>query len=112
MEYVVFVGYEQDCDGRSEWASRALVPAGFVVDGREDIALHYALCTEQLSSYSVDSVVMSMSHEQFMSEHHPNLDEWHQGYWLSAGYATLSEHWEPWVYDDSIGTVLDHRYDD
>lgn len=44
----------------------------------------------------------------------PDTENWSEReYFMESGYARIAEHWNRWVYDDTIGIpALDHTYDD
>lgn len=35
-----------------------------------------------------------------------------RAYFMTEGYCSLGANWNPWVYDDTLGTVLDHSMDE
>lgn len=87
---VVTVVSDVDCDGRSD--SYALWPGTMFYRDREN--------------YPDAHAVMPLT---------PEMAAWPWADYMLAsdGYLYVTDnHWNPWVYDDTLGTVLDHSMED
>lgn len=66
----------------------------------------------KVGSYYDNSKIESLADFQ-ASAIWEEMPAWDQAYFLEEGYTSIGAHWNPWVYDDTIGIpALDTRYDE
>jgi hypothetical protein len=99
----VFVGLgsDTDCDGTTYHAVK------IVADNLRDALIQ---ADEYPHVYKVITLREADDDDIWEDGRKPGWDE--RAYFLQEGYASLGADWNPWVYDDSLGTVLDHTNDD
>jgi hypothetical protein len=103
--HYVILSADTDCDGTSISAHRVNTPRDARMSEQE--VINHARASEQLSTYAADGAFEVLTMAAFrQSDSWSGLDEWHREYFHTDGYATISQTWNPWVYDDTIGTVL------
>lgn len=113
--HIVILTSDTDCDGTSYGAHRVSVPAHRVAEfvASPHKAMAHARASEQMSSY-YDGADDVMTMAQFRATFFAGMDEWDRDYFHREGYTSKHEHpnWNPWVYDDSLGTIYDHSMED
>ncbi len=107
----VILTSDTDCDGTSYGAHLIDGPESLIFD--PDAALRFAIESEQMSCY-YDCADEVMSLAAFKAAFWGNMDDNARDYFTQEGYTSrhMAPRWNPWVADDSLGTVLDHTYDD
>lgn len=119
---LILLSSDTDCDGTSYGAHRVVVPMSMALCRSVDIVQLHAIQTDQMSGYHECYDVMS---SQEFRRVYPGAtdadfwvpwgvstgrDSWQHGFPYTSNHERPS--WNPWVYDDSLGTVLDHTNDD
>lgn len=94
----VGLGSDTDCDGTTFHAAKI-----------EAVNLAEAYNKANEDIYEVITLAEA-DRRDIWPEPTPKWSE--RAYFMAEGYCSLGANWNPWVYDDTLGTVLDHSMDE
>lgn len=102
---LIILTRDVDCDGTSYGAHRVTVPAS--MGDVRDASVLVRFAREQDQRVTADYFDAVITPAQFRASY----KGLHETLWGDIRYATVGADWNPWVRDDTLGTIYDHTYD-